>query len=143
MFRKHTALHTTHVTDQQRVEVLQLFLFILHMTFRKCQLSISKNLYFSLGEKRCWSAKSLQACPTLCNSMDCSPPGSFVHGILQARILEWVAIAEGAKNHSLAFQRMALLETYKIGEFLSSELKIKFGLTHTKKKYQLANIWRK
>ena len=34
-----------------------------------------------------------QLCPTLCNSMDyCSPPGSSVHGILQARILEWVAI---------------------------------------------------
>ena len=30
-------------------------------------------------------------CPTLCNSMDCSPPGSSVHGISQARILEWVA----------------------------------------------------
>ena len=29
---------------------------------------------------------------TLCNSMDCSPPGSYVHGILQARILEWIAI---------------------------------------------------
>ena len=33
-----------------------------------------------------------QSCPTLCNSMDCSPPGSSVHGILQARILEWAAI---------------------------------------------------
>ena len=32
------------------------------------------------------------SCPTLCNSMDCSPPGSSVHGILQARELEWVAI---------------------------------------------------
>ena len=31
-------------------------------------------------------------CPTLCDPMDCSPPGSFVHGLLQARILEWVAI---------------------------------------------------
>ena len=31
-------------------------------------------------------------CPTLCNPMDCSPPGSFIQGILQARILEWVAI---------------------------------------------------
>ena len=36
-------------------------------------------------------AKSLQLCLTLCDSMDCSPPGSFVQGILQARILEWVA----------------------------------------------------
>ena len=33
-----------------------------------------------------------QSCPNLCNSMDYSPPGSSVHGILQARILEWVAI---------------------------------------------------
>ena len=34
-----------------------------------------------------------QSCPTLCNPMDYSPPGSSVHGILQARILEWVAIS--------------------------------------------------
>ena len=33
------------------------------------------------------------SCPTLCDHMDCSPPGSSVHGILQARILEWVAIS--------------------------------------------------
>ena len=32
-----------------------------------------------------------QLCPTLCNPMDCSPPGSFIHGIFQARVLEWVA----------------------------------------------------
>ena len=34
-----------------------------------------------------------QSCPTICDSTDCSPPGSPVHGILQARILEWVAIS--------------------------------------------------
>ena len=32
-----------------------------------------------------------QLCPTLCDPMDCSPPGSSVHRILQARVLEWVA----------------------------------------------------
>ena len=37
-------------------------------------------------------AKSLQLCPTLLNPMDCSPQGSSVHGILQARILELVAM---------------------------------------------------
>ena len=37
-------------------------------------------------------AKLLQSCPTICNPMDCSPPGSSVHGILQARILKWVAM---------------------------------------------------
>ena len=38
-------------------------------------------------------AKSLQSCPTLCDPIDGSPPGSPVLGILQARILEWVAIS--------------------------------------------------
>ena len=41
----------------------------------------------------CVRAKSLQLCPTLCDAMDCSLPGSSVHEILQARIPEWVAIA--------------------------------------------------
>ena len=40
----------------------------------------------------CVSAKLLQFCLTLCNPMDCRPPGSPVHGVLQARILEWVAM---------------------------------------------------
>ena len=39
------------------------------------------------------AAKSLQSCPTLCDPIDGSPPGSFVHGIFQARVLEWGAIA--------------------------------------------------
>ena len=39
------------------------------------------------------AAKSLQSCPTLCNLIDGSPPGSPVPGILQARTLEWVAIS--------------------------------------------------
>ena len=39
------------------------------------------------------AAKSLQSCPTLCNLIDGSPLGSSVPGILQARILEWVAIS--------------------------------------------------
>ena len=39
------------------------------------------------------AAKSLQSCPTLCDPIDGSPPGSLVPGILQARTLEWVAIS--------------------------------------------------
>ena len=39
------------------------------------------------------AAKSLQSCPTLCDPIDGSPPGSPIHGILQARTLEWVAIS--------------------------------------------------
>ena len=39
------------------------------------------------------AAKLLQSCPTLCDPMDCSLPGSSIHGIFQARVLEWGAIA--------------------------------------------------
>ena len=39
------------------------------------------------------AAKSLQLCPTLCDPIDGSPPGSTIAGILQARTLEWVAIS--------------------------------------------------
>ena len=56
-----------------------------------------KNIYLCFMDYakafHCVCAKSLQLCPTLCNSMDCSLPGSSVHGILQARILEWLAIS--------------------------------------------------
>src|SRR5574337_353077 len=42
-----------------------------------------------------------QSCPTLSNPRDCSPPGSSVHGIFQARVLEWgvIAFSEEAPNH--------------------------------------------
>ena len=40
----------------------------------------------------CMDAKSLQPCPTLCSPTDYSPPGSSVHGILQARKLEWIVM---------------------------------------------------
>ena len=42
------------------------------------------------------AAKSLLSCPTLCDPIDGSPPGSPIPGILQARTLEWVAISQGA-----------------------------------------------
>ena len=44
------------------------------------------------------AAKSLQLCPTLSDPIDCSLPGSSIHGIFQARILEWGAIAFSAKK---------------------------------------------
>ena len=48
---------------------------------------------FMLSRQGYMCAKLLQLCLTLWDPLDCSPPGSFVHGILQARILEWVAIS--------------------------------------------------
>ena len=45
-------------------------------------------------------AKSFQSCPTLCDPLDHSPPGSSVHGILQARILEWIATSSSRVENS-------------------------------------------
>ena len=56
------------------------------------------------GATACVHDKSLQSCLTLCHPMDCSPPGSSVHGILQARILEWVAIPPSRGSSGLRDQ---------------------------------------
>ena len=57
------------------------------------------------------AAKSLQSCPTLCDPIDGSPPGSPVPGILQARILEWVAIAFSNACMLSCFSRVRLCVT--------------------------------
>ena len=49
--------------------------------------------FFSFFKVAATAAKSLQSCPTLCDPIDGSPPGSAIPGILQARTLEWVAIS--------------------------------------------------
>ena len=55
---------------------------------------IYKNEYHStLTAAAATAAKSLQSCPTLCDPIDVSPPGSPAPGILQARTLEWVAVS--------------------------------------------------
>ena len=50
------------------------------------------------------AAKSLQSCPTLCNPIDRSPPGFPVPGILQARILQWVAFPFSRRSSQLRDQ---------------------------------------
>ena len=60
------------------------FRFLIHFEF-----------IFEYGFRKCSAAaaKSLQSCPTLCDPIDSSPPGSAVPGILQEKTLEWVAIS--------------------------------------------------
>ena len=55
------------------------------------------------------AAKLLQSCPTLCDPIDSSPPGSPVPGILQARILEWVAISFSNAMHANSLQLCSTL----------------------------------
>ena len=54
---------------------------------------MKKKIFFSWHHAAAAAAKSLQSCPTLCDPIDGSPPGSPIPGILQARTLEWVAIS--------------------------------------------------
>ena len=55
------------------------------------ELTPKKDVLFIIGAAA--AAKSLQSCPTLCDPIDSSPPGSAIPGILQVRTLEWVAIS--------------------------------------------------
>ena len=57
------------------------------------QTFVSKVMSLLFNTPSAAAAKLLQSCPTLCNPMDCSLPGSSVHGIFKARVLEWGAIA--------------------------------------------------
>jgi len=75
-----------------------------------------------------------QLCPTLCSPMDCSPPGSSVHGILQARILEWVAISyfkgssPGIKPESPSLQADSLPselpEKWRVNMWVNKEINV-------------------
>ena len=64
-------------------------------------------------------AQSLQSCLTLCNPMDYSPPGSLSMGILQARILEWVAMPVSRGSFPTQGSNLGLLHCRKILYHLS------------------------
>ena len=66
-------------------------------------------------------AKSLQSCPTLCDPVDCSPPGSSIHGILQARILEWVAISFSRGSSCLQQSNVHLVWLLHCRQFFTTE----------------------
>ena len=66
-------------------------------------------------------ARSLQPFPTLCDPMDCSPPSSSVHGILQARILEWVAVPSSRESSWLRDQTYLSCGSCMAGRFFISE----------------------
>ena len=59
----------------------------------KRHLLLGRKAMTNLAAAAAAAAKSLQSCPTLCDPIDGSPPGSPIPGILQGRTLEWVAIS--------------------------------------------------
>ena len=64
----------------------------------QANLTNETGIYSSEVTCPCMHARSLQSRPTHCDPMDCSPPCSSVHGILQARILEWVDISSSGRS---------------------------------------------
>ena len=64
---------------------------LLHLVLLYKHLEVIKHCAFVC-------AKSLQLCPTFCDPIHCRPPGSSVHGILQARVLEWVAMPSSKES---------------------------------------------
>ena len=83
-----------HLRDPQpqRFRVLHFIISLTHITSRR--RIVNRQIIFTGYYDLFVKVKVLvaQLCLTLCNPMDCSPPGSSVHGILHVRILEWVAI---------------------------------------------------
>ena len=65
-------------------------------------------------------AKSLQSCLTLCNPMDCSLPGSSLHGILQARILEWVAMSSSRESSDPGIKPVSLMSPALADRFFNT-----------------------
>ena len=61
-----------------------------------------------------------QSCLTLCGHIDCSPPGSSVHGIFQARILEWVAIFCSRGSSQIRTEPASLVFSALVGGFFTS-----------------------
>ena len=68
----------------------------------------------------CMCAKSLQSCLTLCDTMNHSPPGSSVHGILQERILEWVAVPSSRDIPNSGIEPASLICPALAGRFFTT-----------------------
>ena len=85
-------LKTSHITAYQTLFFpCNFFSLLTHSQLSFLLPGIDFSLNFHESEKS--ESVSTQLCPTLCDPMNCSLPGSPVHGILQARMLEWVAIS--------------------------------------------------
>ena len=96
MFKHSTFIESFNYKNNQ----ISLFILILYMetdTWRALVLCSRLHSKKKLVPAAAAAAQSLQSCPTLCDTIHGGPPGSSVSGILQARTLEWVAIAFSEK----------------------------------------------
>ena len=84
-----------------------------------CTTTAAETLPNWFCSERIWKlhAKSLQLCPSLWDPVDCSPPGSSVHGILQARILEWVAMPSSRGSSRPRIEALSFTSPALAGRF--------------------------
>ena len=81
---------TSRQIDGETVETVTDFIFLGSKIPANGDCSHEIKRHLLLGRKAMTNLKVIQSCPTLCDPVDCSPPGSSVHGILQARILNFI-----------------------------------------------------
>ena len=100
----------------------------------------------------CVHAKSLQLCLTLCDLVDRGPPGSSVHGILQARILEWVAMRSSRGSSDSGIEHPSVMSPALAGRFFTTSttwealFSLKRGRSPSQKDWgwdcgELAQLW--
>ena len=111
------------------------------------------------SKRRCMWLLVTQSSPALCDSMDCSPPDSYVYGILQARVLEWIAIpfsrgifpTQGLNSsllhfrqilYSLRYQRICILMADSCGCTTETSKYCKTSILQLKKKRLLLTVLR-
>ena len=103
-----------------------------------------KKIFFALVKLTSWGvpAQSLQSCSTLCDPMDHSLPGSSVHGILQARILAWVAVpsSRGSSQPSEIEPRSSTLQVDSLPTVVMHSYTFLFLIMSTFKIYSFINF---
>ena len=91
MHKAHVCRHLTEEDLRTADEHVKRYSILLVIT--EMQVKITMRCYTPIRTVKKCVCVCVQSCLTLCNPMDCSLPGSSVHGIFQARIVEWIAIS--------------------------------------------------
>ena len=97
-------LFTTQGSNLQLLQLLHWQVYSLPLSHREA-LKVSYSIWMNFSKRVLMFA---QLCLSLCNPMDCIPPGFSIHGIFQARILEWVAISYSGASSNQGIEPVSL-----------------------------------
>ena len=108
MYISHIPLQTGHISGTQKPPVAKFWDRLPKAAQLFTFYHITCSIFFAALTAA--APKSLQSCPTLCDPIDGSPPGSPLPGILQARTLEWVTISFSTKNTYLVLNELSKIQ---------------------------------